>query len=59
MLTIDQKDACILTIDQPQVLSEQDIATARTNSQLAALKMGGVGFGFFIPTAIQVTLILF
>ena len=41
--------------DMLEVLSEPDIETARTNSQLAALKLGGVGFGFFIPTAIQVT----
>jgi len=39
--------------DMLEVLSEPDIETARTNSQLAALKLGGVGFGFFIPTAIQ------
>ena len=39
--------------DMLEVLSEPDIETARRNSQLAALKLGGVGFGFFIPTAIQ------
>ena len=39
--------------DMLEVLSEPDIATARKNSQLAALKLGGIGFGFFVPTAIQ------
>ena len=39
--------------DMLEVLSEPDIETARRNSQLAALKLGGIGFGFFVPTAIQ------
>ena len=39
--------------DMLEVLSEEDIEKARYDSQIAALKLGGIGLGFFVPTAIQ------